>query len=173
MKRNWLFSLLTCLVFLIGCSKEQTFEEFFHKKMDEMHLGEKDYSYTLIHKQMNIVHKDDAIAVFKERRTEKEIIFIAYLEKENDKWEWRQTRGAAWNSPVKWSAMNQVPFIYSGAINDTSISKVYAGNELAKIIKIEGDKRFWYAISDFKDVDVTVVKDDGSKEILKKFDEEI
>ncbi|WP_212376994.1 hypothetical protein [Alkaliphilus sp. B6464] len=60
--------------------------------MDEMYKGEEDYFYSLIHKGMNVVHKDDAIAIFKEENLQKEQIFIAYFEKENDKWKWRQTR---------------------------------------------------------------------------------
>ncbi|MFF2288941.1 hypothetical protein [Peribacillus butanolivorans] len=59
-----------------------------------MHLGEKDYSYSLVHKQMNVMHEDDAIVVFKENNAQGEQIFIAYFEKENDKWEWKQTSGA-------------------------------------------------------------------------------
>ncbi|MFJ7684574.1 hypothetical protein [Peribacillus butanolivorans] len=173
MKIKIFFSFLICIAFLIGCSKEQTFEDFFHKSIDEMHLGEKDYSYSLVHKQMNVMHEHDAIAVFKENNAQGEQIFIAYFEKENDKWEWKQTRGAEWNTPVKWSSMNQVPYIYSGAISDNSISEIYAGDEPAKIIKVEGDKRFWYAISDVKDIEVKVVKKDGAEEIIEEIDQEL
>lgn len=66
MKIKIFFSFLTSIAILIGCSKEQKFEDFFHKAIDEMHIGEKDYSYSLVHKQINVMQKDDAIAVFKE-----------------------------------------------------------------------------------------------------------
>ncbi|MFF2288942.1 hypothetical protein [Peribacillus butanolivorans] len=69
--------------------------------------------------------------------------------------------------------MNQVPYIYSGAISDNSISEIYAGDEPAKIIKVEGDKRFWYAISDVKDIEVKVVKKDGAEEIIEEIDQEL
>ncbi|ATP40761.1 hypothetical protein CSE16_12265 [Solibacillus sp. R5-41] len=61
--------------------------------------------------------------------------------------------------------MNSEPYIYSCAINDNSIAKVYAGDEQATIIDVEGEKRFWFAISPIKYVKVKVVKIDGTEEI--------
>lgn len=168
--KKQIFLFLICIALLIGCSREETFEKFFHTTMDEMHKGEKNYSYSLIYKEMNVVHKDDAIAIFIENNLQEEKIFIGYFEKENDKWNWRQTRGAKWDSSIKWSSMNRVPYIYSGAINDKSISEVYVGKEPAKIIKVEGDKKFWYAISGVKDVQVKAVKSDGTQEIMEQMD---
>ncbi|MBI6875341.1 hypothetical protein [Clostridium aciditolerans] len=170
--KKQIFSLfLICIVLLIGCSKEETFENFFHTTMGKMHKGSKYYSYSLIHKEMNVVHENDAIAIFVENDQQEEKIFIAYFEKEKDKWNWRHTRGAQWDSPIKWSSMNQVPYIYSGAINDKSISEVYAGEKPAKIIEVKGDKRFWYAVSDVKDVQVKAIKSDGTQEIIEETDE--
>ncbi|WP_100405593.1 hypothetical protein [Bacillus solitudinis] len=173
MKRNIITGFLFCIVFLVGCSNEQTFEDFFHQKMKEMHKGEKSYSYSLVHTELNAVHEDDGIAVFKERNNnQEEQIYIAYLEKEGNQWEWKRTRGAEWNTPVKWSSMNQPPYIYSGAISDSSIIEVYAGDEPAKIINIEDDKSFWYAISPIKDVIVKMVKEDGIEEIIEEINYE-
>ena len=151
----------------VACSQQQRFETFFHGKMEKMHIGEDDYNYKLIHKEFNVVHQDDALAVFKESNERGEQIFIAYFEKEDNQWQWGQTRGAEWNSPVQWSSMNQAPFIYSGTISDNSISKVYAGDEPAKIVNVEEGKRFWYAISPTEDVEVVMVKEDGTKEIIE------
>ncbi|WP_303859742.1 hypothetical protein [Alkalibaculum bacchi] len=66
--------------------------------------------------------------------------------------------------------MNHVPYIYSVAIDDTLISEVYAGEAPAKIIQVEGNKRFWYAVSDKKEVQVTVVKSDGTREIIEEIE---
>ncbi|WP_212376998.1 hypothetical protein [Alkaliphilus sp. B6464] len=66
--------------------------------------------------------------------------------------------------------MNQVPYIYSGAISNKTISEVYVGEEPAKIIEVEGDKGFWYAISDIKDVQVKIVKNGGTQEIIEEFE---
>lgn len=171
MERKLIVGFLLCVVFLVGCLKEQTFEEFFHQKMKEIHKGEQNYSYTLVHTELNAVHEDDAIAVFKEQNNEGEQIFIAYFEKKDNQWAWKQTRGAEWNSPVKWSSMNQKPYIYSGPISDKLITEVFAGKEPAKIITVDGDKRFWYAISPVKVVEVMMVKVDGTKEIIDEVDQ--
>lgn len=119
--------ILSLLLFLTGCVSEQTFEEFFHHEMEEMHEGEENYSYSLVHTKLNVVKEDDAIAVFKEQNERGEQIFLAYFKKHNKQWDWKHTRGGEWDSPVKWSAMNQSPYIYSGPISDNSITKVYVG----------------------------------------------
>lgn len=170
MKKQICFLLLICIALLMGCSKEETFEDFFHKTMEKMHKGEKDFSYSIIYKEMNVVHKNDAIAIFIENNSHEEKIFIGYFEKENNKWNWKRTRGAEWDSRLNWSSMNKVPYIYSGAINDNAISEVYAGDELAKIIEVDSNKRFWYAISDAKEVQVKVVKNDGTQEVIEQID---
>lgn len=168
-----IFILLVFPLLLVGCSQKDTFESFFHKKMMEMNFGEENFSYKLVHKDFEVIHENDAIAVFKENSNQGEKIYIAYFEEVNHQWQWIQTRGSQWNSPVKWSSMNQPPYIYSGAINDNSITEVYAGDEQAEIITIEDDKKFWYAISPIKDTEVMIVKDDGSKEKVEeiKFEE--
>ncbi|MFJ7936508.1 hypothetical protein [Sporosarcina sp. NPDC096371] len=130
----------------VGCSQQLTFESFFHEKLKKMHIGEVDYTYELVKKEFNVIHEDDAIAVFKENNEHGGKIFIAYFEKEDKQWEWKHTRGTEWNSPIKWTSMNQAPFIYSG-------------DEPAKIINVEEDKRFWYAISPTNDVEVMMVKE--------------
>jgi hypothetical protein len=171
MKKKALFSILVCFILLTGCSKQETFEGFFNRAMNEMHKGEKNYSYLLIYKKFNTVHKDDAIAVFTEdRKQEKEVIYIAYFEKINGKWYWKQTTGTIWNSPVKWTYMERIPYIYLGAINDNSISKIYVGSKQAKIIKVEGNKRFWYAVSEVKGVQVKAIKSNGTQEIIKQIE---
>lgn len=168
MKKRIFFSCLIFIALLIGCEKEITFDDFFRRTMNEMHKGEKNYAYTLVHKQLNVVHDNDAIAIFKENKSKEETIFIAYFEKENGNWNWIQTMGARWGEPIKWWSMNKAPYIYLGAISDKSISKVYAGKVPATIIEVEGDKRFWYAISDVKDVQVNVVKSDGTQEKVEQ-----
>ncbi|MDQ0271667.1 hypothetical protein [Cytobacillus purgationiresistens] len=147
------------------------FDRFFHNKMQAMHNGEKDYEYLLVHTQFNRVQKGDAIAVFKEYTERGEQIFIAYLKKENNKWEWKQTRGAAWDTPVKWSAMNEFPYIYSGALSDQNVTAVYAGEEEAEIIEVEKNKRFWFAISPIAKVKVKYKMKDGTGEIIEEKDE--
>lgn len=69
--------------------------------------------------------------------------------------------------------MNKVPYIYSGAISDEMIKEVYVGKEQAKIIHVKGNKRFWYAISNYKDVAVKYVKEDGTEELIEEIDEEM
>lgn len=173
LKRNIFIGFLFFIVFLVGCSDEQTFEDYFQQKILEMHLDEENYSYSLVEKQFNIVHEDDAIAVFKEHKDQEEKIFIAYFEKEDNQWEWKQTRGSKWDSPVKWSSMNDEPYIYSGAINDYSIAEVYAGDERATIIDVEDEKRYWFAISPIKDVKVKIVKTGGTEEIIEETNHEV
>ncbi|WBL15768.1 hypothetical protein [Sutcliffiella sp. NC1] len=143
----------------------ESFEQFFHQKMKEMNKGEQDFSYSLIHSELNAVHRNDAIAIFTENKNSSETIYIAYFEKQTNQWEWIQTRGAQWDSPVNWSSMNSIPYIYSGLINDLSILEVYAGDVQAKIITIEGDKRFWYAVSPIEEVEVMFVTEDGKEKI--------
>jgi hypothetical protein len=172
LKRTIIIGFLFCIVFLVGCSGEQTFEDFFQQKMKEMHIGEENYSYSLVHKDFNVVQPDDAIAVFEEYDNQEEKIFIAYFEKEENQWKWKQTNGAEWHSPIKWSSMSNEPYIYSGTINDISITEVYVGEELATIINVKEDKRFWYAISPINDAEVIIVKDDGSKEIIEEINYE-
>ncbi|MDN4607200.1 hypothetical protein [Sporosarcina highlanderae] len=140
--------------------------------MKAMHLGEVNYTYSLVDKQFNVVHDDDAIAVFKEQKDQEEKIFIAYFEKEDNQWEWKQTRGAEWNSPIKWASMNNEPFIYSGAINDNSIVEIYAGDKQATIIDVEDEKRFWFAVSPIKGVKVKMVKTDGTEKIIEEIHHE-
>lgn len=77
------------------------------------------------------------------------------------------------NLTVKWSAMNEEPYIYSGTISDPSIREVYAGDERAKIIDVEDGKRFWYAISSEKEVEVKMAMADGSQEVTEEIDEEM
>ncbi|WP_237497273.1 hypothetical protein [Lysinibacillus sp. HST-98] len=173
MKRALMVSFLVVLVVLMGCSnEEQQFEHFFQQKMMEMHVGEKNYTYTLVHKELNVVHDGDAIAIFLEQKDHEETIYIAYFEKEKNQWEWKQTRGAKWHSPVQWSAMNSEPYIYSGTISDNSIVEIFVGDELAKLLPIENDKRFWYAISPIQDVKVKAIHEKGVKEMIEEINEE-
>ncbi|GIP27227.1 hypothetical protein J23TS9_23570 [Paenibacillus sp. J23TS9] len=67
--------------------------------------------------------------------------------------------------------MQDEPYIFSGTINDNSISKVFVGEEQAKIIDVDGDKRYWYAISHVKDAVVKRVKKDGTQEVVEEIDE--
>jgi len=95
------------------------------------------------------------------------------LRRLNGIWNWKQSRGAEWDSPQKWSSMSMVPYIYSGAISDDTIKKVYVGQEEAKIIRVKENKRFWFAISTYKDVDVKFIKEDGTEELIEQIDEEM
>lgn len=110
----------------------------------------------------------NAIAVFKEHNERGEQIFIAYFEKQNQQWEWKQTRGAEWDSPVKWSVMNRPPYIYSGPISDNFVTEVYVGGKQAKVIEIDDDKRFWYAKSPTQDAEVYYIKEDKTKEKIER-----
>ncbi|PYF06805.1 hypothetical protein [Ureibacillus chungkukjangi] len=175
-KFGFLLIILT-VVLLAGCVKEETLEEYFHKEMtknlDAEVVKETNYSYALVHQELNVVHENDGIAIFTQNSTDGEQIYIAYMEKEKGIWNWRQSRGAEWDTPVKWSAMHQSPYIYSGAISDNAIKKVYAGDIQAKIIQIEGDKRFWYANSSEKDVEVKMEMLDGTQQVVDKVDVEM
>lgn len=168
MKKQILFLPIVCILLLIGCSEEKTFENFFHETMAEMHKWKKNYSYSLIYQKMNVVHEYDAIAIFKENKLEEETFYIAYFEKKNGEWNWIQTRGARWDSPVNWSSTNQTPYIYSGIVKDQSISEVFVGQKLAEMIKLEGNKRFWYAISEVEEAEVKVIKKDGIEETMEE-----
>ncbi|MED3575045.1 hypothetical protein, partial [Cytobacillus praedii] len=170
LRPSGLLIALILLLLVMGCSNDQTFEDFFHKEMKnnvEEYPEEVNYSYSLIHQVQNIFQKDDAIAIFRENNHQGEQIFITYFKKENGKWNWKQTRGAEWESPHKWSAMDDIPYIYSGAISDSSIEEIYAGREKALIIDVEGNKRFWYANSSTKEVQVKFIRNDGSEEIVE------
>ncbi len=146
----------------------EKFEGFFHKEMEKMHRNENIYSYALIHSELNLVHNDDAIAIFKENNSQGEQIFIAYFEKQDNQWQWKQTRGAQWNSRLNWSSMSEKPYIYSGLLRDDSIEEVYAGDEQAKIITVEGNKRFWYSISPVKEAKVMIVDEKGDKKVIEE-----
>ncbi|MGN7402029.1 hypothetical protein ACTHO0_19435 [Cytobacillus praedii] len=176
MRSIGLLMIFIILSLLMGCSNQQTFEEFFHKEMKENekeYTKDVNYSYSLVHQEQNIVQEEDAIAIFKENNHQGKQIFIAYFKKENGKWYWEQTRGAEWDTPHKWSAMHEIPYIYSGAISDNSINEIYAGREKAKIIDVEGNKRFWFAISPSKEVQVKLVRKNGTEEIVESIDEEM
>jgi len=175
-KKFALITVFVCLSLLVSCSNNQSFEDYFHKKMAENKKEfeeEVNYSYALIHQEQNVVHPDDAVAIFLENNLQGEQIFIAYFEKINENWNWKQTRGSEWDTPQKWSSMTMSPYIYSGAISDEAIKEVYAGQEQAKIIQVKGNKRFWYAISNNKDVSVKFINEDGTEEFIEKIDEEM
>ncbi|MGM0901691.1 MAG: hypothetical protein ACQEXB_11435 [Bacillota bacterium] len=175
-KKIAILTIILGLVLLVGCTSKKSFEDYFHKEMEKSkkeYDEEVNYSYSLVHQEQNVVHQNDAIAIFTENNPNGEQIFIAYFEQENGHWNWKQTRGAEWDTPVKWSSMNKIPYIYSGAINDNSIKEVYVGQEQAKIIDVVGDKRFWYAISNEKDVEVKMEKEDGTQQVIEEIDEEM
>ncbi|MBJ8029995.1 hypothetical protein [Bacillus cereus group sp. N21] len=173
MNRNITYTFLILITFLISCSKEQSFYMYFHEKMQKMHFGQKNNSYTLIHTEMNVSQENDAVAIFTEHNQQGEQIFIAYFEKESDKWNWIRTTGTEWNSPVRWTSMHQIPYIYAGTIRDNAITKVYVGNKNAKIITVEGTKRFWYVVSNTEWAEVKIEKGDGTQEVVGQIDEEI
>lgn len=157
----------------MGCSNEQTFEEFFQQEMKQMHKGEENYSFTLVHTELNAIHNDDAIAIFTEHNSHQgEQIYIAYFEKQDSQWKWKETRGAEWNIPVKWSSMHRQPYIYSGPISDNTITGVYVGEEPAEILDIEGEKRFWYAVNPEENAEIRTVKENGKTEVLEKINED-
>ncbi|MFS0861937.1 hypothetical protein [Fredinandcohnia sp. 179-A 10B2 NHS] len=170
--------LLFCVIFIPVIQESnnatvpevESFENFFHQVMAEMHKEEKNYSYSLIHTELHLVKESDAIAIFTENTDRGEQIYIAYFEKQHNQWEWKQTRGSEWDSRMNWSSMNQKPYIYSGPISDPSVREVYAGEEQAKIISVEGDKRFWYAISPLSEVEVFYVTENGTKRSIKEVD---
>ena len=83
-KKFAIISVIVCLSLLVACSNNQSFEDFFHKKMEEIKKDydeDVNYSYSLIHQEQNVVHPDDAIAVFLEHNLQGEQIFLAYFEK--------------------------------------------------------------------------------------------
>ncbi|MCR8848465.1 hypothetical protein NQ095_08635 [Rossellomorea sp. SC111] len=175
-KKGILLSVFTLIAILAACSDKPTFEEFFHKEMKENakeYDKEVNYSYSLIHKEEEVIQPNDAIAVFTEHNPRGDQVFIAYFKQKEGQWEWKQTRGAEWDTPVKWSAMHQKSYIYSGAISDSSIKEVFAGRKKAKIIEVEGDKQFWYAVSDKKDVEVKMVMEDGTQEAVEELDDKM
>lgn len=75
--------------------------------------------------------------------------------------------------PVRWTSIHQIPYIYAGTIRDNTITKVYVGNQNARIITVEGAKRFWYAVSDTKVAEVKIEKSDGTQEVVRQIDEDI
>lgn len=80
---------IIALMLVAGCSNIQTFEEYFHSEMKENEKEydeEVNYSYSLVHQEKNVVHQNDAIAIFTENNPRGYQIFIAYFEKENGYW---------------------------------------------------------------------------------------
>jgi hypothetical protein len=169
MQKSLILILFSSILFIFGCSNEQTFEKYFHEEMERKEDRE-ERPYSLVYKMENVIHQDDAIAIFEESNPNGEQIFIAYFEKENGKWQWKQTRGAEWGDQVNWSNFHRTPYIYSGATLDEMISEIYVGDQKAKIITVEGEKRFWYAISNQEDVDVKFVLVDGTEEVVESID---
>ncbi|BCB04058.1 hypothetical protein [Bacillus sp. KH172YL63] len=171
-----LFIVLIMLTSLAACSVNQSFEDFFHERM-ERHAKEYEpevkYAYSLVHHEENVVTDHDAVAIITEHNLQGDQIFIAYIKKENGVWEWKQTRGAEWGTPVQWSAMHQEPYIFSGAISDPTIQQVHVGGKQANIIDVADGKRFWYEISSEPSQEVKVTRADGSEEVLEEIDEEM
>lgn len=161
--------LIIMIALIVGCDKKVTFEESFHKQMEnQMELRESDINYTLIHHKINVVQEDDAIAVFIEHREEEDVVFIAYFKKEGSEWKWKQTTGNTWNGPINWTSMNNTPYIYAGAISDDSIFEVFVNKTKAYIIDVNENKQFWYAIDDKADGVVKYVFNDGTEEVIEK-----
>ncbi len=167
MKKLLALIILFCITGFIGCSSDKDVDKFFKKKMTEMHKKDSDYKYSKIYQEMNVISKDDAVIIFTESNKDEEKIFIAYLKEENNKWNWIQTRGTTWDSTIKYNYMNNEPYIYSGAISDNSISKVYVGDKEAKIINIDDEKKFWYSVNDSTSDKVKIIKDNGEEELLE------
>ncbi|WP_416150093.1 hypothetical protein ACM26V_03595 [Salipaludibacillus sp. HK11] len=163
--------LVVVVTLLVGCFHDQTFEQFFHEEM-ESHGDRDERPYSLVYHEINVVHENDAVAIFEETNQNGEQIFIAYFEKDNGSWEWRQTRGAEWGLPVNWSHMEESPHIYSGATLDETIKEIYAGDEQADIIELQDEKRFWFAISSQEEVDVKFVMNDGTEKYIERIDYE-
>lgn len=157
------------VLFLFGCSNEITFEEYFHEEMQK-HEDREKRPYSLVYQNENVVHESDAIVIFEESNPNGEQIFIAYFEKVNGNWQWRQTRGAEWNDRVNWSHMDKSPHIYSGATLDETISEIKVGDQKAEIITVDGDKRFWFAIINQVDVEIKFVMVDGTEKYIESID---
>ncbi|MFD9627353.1 hypothetical protein [Peribacillus muralis] len=162
MNRNFYCLVIVLMFIFFGCSKDQSFDRFFQLKMSEM---EGEGGYSLIQKMEN---ENNALAVFTTEHNKK--IYIAYMEKIDNKWEWRKTRGTEWKTPQKWSVTDIAPYIYSGALSDSSISKVLVGNDEAEIIEVKGNKRFWYFTGKSMNEKITTIIVDGSEEILNEFE---
>ncbi|MGE7759624.1 hypothetical protein [Peribacillus sp. NPDC097895] len=157
------YGLFIVLMFILyGCSKDESFDSFLQSKMNEMEGKGK---YSLIQKMEN---ENNALVVFTTENDKK--IYIAYMEKIDGKWEWRKTRGTEWETPQKWSVMDTAPYIYSGAISDPSISKVLVGNDAAELMEVKGNNRFWYFNGKSMDEKITIIKLDGSVEMLDEFE---
>lgn len=164
MKKKVLFIFLGIIILLSGCSKEMTFEEYFHKSMEEIHKDKQDYSYSLIYTEDDIIN-DDAIAVFKEENSTNGLISIGYYKEEDNSWKLVETKQLDLQSLPNWAFLNQDSYIYVGLIDD-SVSKVFIGEKLANIIEIQDGVNLWYGISDVKDVEIKAIKDDDSKDII-------
>lgn len=171
MKKYIVSIFIIISILLISCTNEQTFEDYFYNKMKDMkekkQHNEYTVNYSLIYKAMNVVHQDDAIAIFTEHNSQGKQIFIAYFEKVDGKWKWRRTRGDDWEGRQNWSFMHEPPYIYSGAISDYTISEVYVGKNKANIIDVEKGKRFWYVISNRKDAEVKFIYNDGTEKLIE------
>jgi hypothetical protein len=173
-KAFWI--VLAFCFFLIGCAEdeapgEDSFEAFFHEEM-EKHEDREERPYSLAYHEKEVVHEDDAIAVFEEQNPNGEQIFIAYFEKAHDRWEWKQSAGAEWESPVNWSYMENPPHIYSGTVSDETVEEISVGGEKADFISMQDNKRFWYAVSGQENAEVKFVKDDGTEEEVEQIDYE-
>jgi len=148
-------------------SNFDSFLTFFDHKMKSLNK-----QYELVHTEFDVVHEDDAIAIFMDNNNVEQI-FIAYFEKTNHQWEWRHSRGAQWESRHNWSSMNNQPYIYSGAIKDPSIKKVLVGEVEAKIITVEDNKRFWFVLSPSEVAEVKYIKENGEMRIVPEHETDV
>jgi hypothetical protein len=145
-------------------------ESFFRDSLEE--VGREPDSYSIIHKKMNINSKGDALIIFTEKIENELEVHLAYFSKEHfpfteHNWMWRTSRGATWSDDVNWKMVEDIPYLYFGAISNNSIADVFVGDQKATIITVEGDKRFWYAKIDQKDVPVKYRMDNGDERVVE------
>ncbi|MFD2922289.1 hypothetical protein [Halobacillus naozhouensis] len=151
------------LVLLTGCTREESFEQHFNETMKEQGSP-----HSLIHQELDVVNRDDAVAIYRQE----DKIWISYFEKIENKWSHQEGHGLNCGTPVNWTSTNG--HIFSGLICNNDISKVYVNNNTAKFITIENEKKFWYIVTskqqDIEEVEVKFVKKDGSEDIVENYE---
>ncbi|WP_079529529.1 hypothetical protein [Halobacillus hunanensis] len=166
MKRAAFCTTFFALVLLAGCTREPSFEKHFNETMDNQGS-----SYNLIHHKLDVVDKDDAIAIYKKE----DKIWLSYFKRMDNKWINQEGHGLKCGAQINWTSING--YIFSGLICDNGISEVYIDNNTAKFININDGKRYWYIVTpkqrDIEEVEVRFVKKDGTEEIVDNYNPKI
>jgi hypothetical protein len=144
-------------------------EAFFESSMKEM--GRAPESYSIFHQEFNVWEKQDALVFFTEKRTKDLEVHMVYFQKERDSWKWVGEIGTTWNSKINWTMGEKVPYLYSGPLNDESVSEVIVAGKQAKIIEYTDQLRFWYIRVDKQFATVSYRFKNGDEAVVERIEQ--